>query len=221
MCGFPEFKPNEEGKEGIKNMLELCQYSPRILKIPDVCSQYHLVNCENDANLTELIEIVKNVETAETRAKITGKDATDYMRKIQEIFKFTNSSIANKSLKLFAVVANCTEFYQFIQKKGFINDRAAFSSQVELITAQLQHEDYNEAVLNHLTSAFKYISPFLDTKQNFSQLMNKISRLCREGAGFGRDPQKHFCQLETVNSNITMIQLWFSRAEVRVLYLQI
>ena len=197
-------------------MLDLCQYCPHILKIPDVCSQYHLVNCENDPRLKELIEIVNHVEAKETRAKITGQIATCYMKRIQEILKFTNSSIANRSLKLFTVVANCAEFYHFIKKKGYTKDRTAFSSQVELITAQLQHEDYNETVLNHLTSAFKYISPFLDTEQNFSQLMDKISRVCRQGAGFGRDPQKHFCQLETVNSNITLIQLWFSRAEVRV-----
>ena len=219
LCGFSEFSPSEEGKKGIKHMLEMRQYSPHILKIPDVCSQYQLVNCENDANLKELIQIVNNIEAAETRAEITGKDATQYMTRIQEILNFTNTSVANKSLKLFTVVANCAEFYQFIKKKGFMNDKAAFISQVELITAQLQHEDYNETVLNHLTSAFKYISPFLDNKQNFSELMTKISMLCCESAGFGHDPQKYFCQLETVNSNITTIQLWFSRAEVRVLHL--
>ena len=219
LCGFSEFKPNKEGKEGIKHMLELCQYSPHILRIPSVCSQYKLVNCINDAKLRELLGIVNNVEAADTRAKITGKVATHYMKNIQEILKFTNSSVAKKSLKLFTVVANCADFYHFIKKKGFINDKAAFSSQVELITAQLQHEDYNEIVLNHLTSAFKYISPFLDTEQNFLQLMDKISELCRQSAGFGRDSQKHFCQLETVNANITTIQLWFSRAEVRILYL--
>ena len=215
LCGFPEFKSNGEGKEGIKHMLELIQYSPQISKIPDVCSQYHLDNCIHDPKMIELKEIINSVETAKNRAKITGKIANDYMKRIREILNFSDPSVAKKCLRIFPVVANCAQFYQFIKKKEFINNRDAFSSQVELITAQLQHGDYDETVLNHLTPAFKYISPFLDPKQSLSELMDKISKLCTEGVGFGCDLTKHFCQLETVNSNITMIQLWFSRAEVR------
>jgi len=219
MCGFPEFKEisaaNEEGKEGIKHMLELFQYSQQISVIPDVCSQYHLVQCLNDPKLKQLEEIVKSIKTAEDRAKVTGKIANNHMKRIREILNFTDPSIAKKCLKIFPAVANCAEFYQFIQKKGFANDRNAFSSQVQLITTQLQHEDYNETVLNHLMPAFQYITPFLDKEQSLGDLMNKVVTLCSDKVGFGRDSRKDFCQLETVNSNITMIQLWFSRTEVR------
>ena len=198
-------------------MLQLFQYSPQISKIPDVCSQYHLAKCIDDPKLKELVEIINNIKTAEHRAKITGVVATNYMKKIWEILNFSDLSIAKKCLKIFPVVAKCPEFYQFIKKKRFINDRAAaFNSQIELIKAQLQHQDYNETVLNHLMPAFKYISPFLDTDQSLSELMDKIIKLCSEGATFGNDPKRHFCQLETVNSNITTIQLWFSKAEVRL-----
>ena len=197
-------------------MLQLFQFSPQISKIPDVCSQYQLVKCIDDPNLKELVEIINNIKTAEHRAKITGVVATNYMTKIWKILNFSDLSIAKKCLKIFPVVAKCPEFYQFIKKKGFINDKAAaFSSQVELIKTQLQHQDYNEIVLNHLMPAFKYISPFMDTNQSLSELMDKIIRLCSEGATFGNDPKRHFCQLETVNSNITTIQLWFLKAEVK------
>ena len=219
MCGFPEFQEisvaNEEGKEGIKHMLELFQYSQQISVIPEVCGQYHLEQCLNDPKLIELTEIVKSVKTPEDRAKVTGQIANNHMKKIWQVLNFTDTSIAKKCLKIFPAVANCVEFYQFIQKKGFANDRTAFSSQVELITAQLQHEDYNETVLNHLMPAFQYITPFLDKEQSLGELMNKIIKLFRDGVGFGHDSRKDFCQLETVNSNITMIQLWFSRTEVR------
>ena len=220
MCGFPEFQTisaeNEEGKEGIKHMLELFQYSHQISKIPEVCQQYHLQQCLNDPKLIELKEIVQSVKTPEDRAKITGQIANNHMKKIRDVLNFTDPSTAKKCLKIFPAVANCAEFYQFIHKKGFANDRTAFSSQLELITAQLQHEDYNETVLNHLMPAFQYIAPFLDKEQGLGDLMNKIIKLCNDKVGFGRDPRKDFCQLETVNSNITMIQLWFSRTEVRV-----
>ena len=221
MCGFPEFQDistaNEQGKEGIKHMLELFQYSQQISVIPDVCAQYRLNQCLNDPKLKELKKIVNSVKSAEDRAKVTGKIANNHMKKIWEVLNFTDDpSVAKKCLKIFPAVANCAEFYQFIQKKGFADDRAAFSSQVQLITAQLQHEDYNENVLNHLMPAFQYITPFLDKEQSLGELMNKVIKLFRDGVGFGRDSRKDFCQLETVNSNITMIQLWFSRTEVRI-----
>ena len=220
MCGFPEFQEisvaNEEGKEGIKHMLELFQYSQQIAVIPDVCSQYHLHQCLSDLKLKELVEIVNSVKTPEDRAKVTGQIANNHMKKIWKVLNFEDTSIAKKCLKIFPAVADCVEFYQFIQKKGFANNRTAFSSQVQLITAQLQHEDYNETVLNHLMPAFQYITPFLDKEQNLGELMSKIIKLFRDDVSFGCDSRKAFCQLETVNSNITMIQLWFSRTEVRI-----
>ena len=218
MCAFPEFREvsavNQEGKEGIKHMLELFQYSEQISKIPKVCSQYHLDQCLKDPKLKELEEIVDSVKTAEDRAKVTGKIANNQLKKIWEVLNFDDTSIAKKCLKIFPAVSNCAEFYQFIQKKGFTNDTNAFRSQVELITAQLQHEDYNETILNHLMPAFQYICPFLDKEQSLGVLMNKIIKLYHDGIGFGCDSRKDFCQLETVNSNIFMIQLWFSRTEV-------
>ena len=226
MCAFPEFQEisaaNEEGKEGIKHMLELFQYSKQISVIPEVCSQYQLYQCLQDPKLNELMNIVNSVKTAEDKDKVTGKMANDHMKKIWEVLKFDdtsiakNTSIAKKCLKIFPAVANCAEFYQFIQNKGFANDTNAFRSQVELITAQLQHEDYNETVLNHLMPAFQYICPFLYKEQSLGDLMNKIIKLYHDGIGFGGDSRRDFCQLETVNSNIIMIQLWFSRTEVRI-----
>ena len=219
MCAFPEFQDisaaNEEGKEGIKHMLELFQYSEQISVIPEVCRQYHLDQCSQDPKLNELMNIVNTVKTAEDRDKVTGKTANDHMKKIWEVLKFDDTSIAKKCLKIFPAVANCAEFYQFIQNKRFVSDTNAFRSQVELITAQLQHEDYNETVLNHLMPAFQYICPFLDKEQSLGDLMNKIIKLYHDGIGFGCDSRRDFCQLETVNSNIIMIQLWFSRTEVR------
>ena len=220
MCAFPEFQEiaaaNEEGKEGINHMLELFQYSEQISVIPEVCMQYHLDQCLKDPKLYELVEIVNSVKTAEDRDKVTGKTANKHMKKAWEILKFGDTSIAERCLKIFPAVANCAEFYQFIQNKGFANDTNAFRSQVELITAQLQHEDYNETVLNHLMPAFQYICPFLDKEQSLGDLMNKIIKLYHNGVGFGCDSRRDFCQLATVNSNISIIKLWFFRTEVSI-----
>lgn len=220
MCAFPDFKEisnaNKEGKEGIMHMLDLLQFSQQISVISEVCNQYHLKQCSNDPKLKQLMEIVNSIETAEGRAEVTGNIANSHMKKVWKILNFEDTSIAKKCLKIFPAVADCPAFYQFIQTKGFANNRNAFISQVELIKLQLQHEDYNETVLNHLMPAFQYISPFLDKEQSLGDLMNKIIKLFHDGVGFGCNSTKDFCQLETVNSNIMMIQIWFSRTEVRI-----
>ena len=219
ICGFSEFQNvDEEGKKGIKHMLELFQYSRQISHIHSVCDQYGLHRCLNDPELKELMKIADSVKTAKDRAQVTGQIANSHIKRIQEILKSRDSSMVKHCLNLFQAVANCGEFYKFIKDKGFASDKTAFNSQVELITAQLQHEDYNENVLNHLMPAFQYITPFLNDKKNLSELMDEILKLFNDGDGFRQGTQKDYCQLETVNSNITMIQLWFSRTEVRIYY---
>ena len=223
MSRFPGFEQdmmsseNTEGREGIQHMLELVQFSQQLSVIPEVCEQYHLSQCLKDEKLVELQEITKSVKTVEGKAKITGKDASNYMKQIWQALHCDDTRQATRSLKLFSAVADNAEFYRFIKEKGFKCDprsKSAFESQVDLIKAQLQHEDYSYRVWNHLKPAFQYISPFLDADQNFSELMDKIVKLFNEGSGFGCDSNKDFCQLETINSNISLIQLWFSRAEV-------
>ena len=86
-----------------------------------------------------------------------------------------------------------------------VDGQALFNQQYQLVTTQLQHEEYNELVLNHLFAAFRLITPFVDSEQTFSSLMCQVASL---GV---YDASK---QLETVNRNINLIRLWFSRAEV-------
>ena len=217
MNEFPEFKQTfilTEGKEGIKQMLELFQCSQQLRIIPEVCDQYH---CLRDENLATLEEIAQSVETKEGKAKITGKDARNYMEQIWEALKCHDKHKVKRCLKIFPAVAECAEFYHFIKRKEYTGDKkskSAFESKVEVISAQLQHEDYSDLVLHHLTPAFHYIRPFLSDEQKFTELMGKVFKLFSEGIGFGPDPSKDFFQLNTVKSNITLIQLWFSRAEV-------
>ena len=111
-------------------------------------------------------------------------------------------------LQIFPVVANSAVFYQFIQEKQFAGEKgqALFQQQYQLITAQLQHEEYDDNVLNQLRAGFVFMSPFMDHEQSFKDLMTKITRL---------DTSHGLKQLETVNENITLVRLWFSRAEVR------
>ena len=198
---------SKAGLTGVRNMLELFQYTKHIQTIDSVCEQYKLQGCLGDENLKQLWEIAEELAPEKSRRALTLNNATEAMKRVKALL-FEGQHPKSHCLQLFAAVADSAAFYQFIKDKRFTGDhgKAVFSQQYQLITAQLQHEEYDEHVLNHLFAAFNLMSPFMNTHQNFRSLMGQV---------IGLDTSNGLKQLETVNSNITMIQLWFSRAEVR------
>ena len=195
-----------EGLAGIKSMLELFQYYHHIQTIQSVCEQYNFQKCLVDPQLVKLHQLVDGLNLEENRAKLTPIEASS---RIQEVKKtlFKGSKVSPCCLELFTAVRDSAAFYQFVRDQQFVGEKGqlVFRQQYQLITAQLQHEEYDEKVLNHLYGAFKFIKPFMDTEQSFDQLMLKVTEL---------DITNGLKQLETVNTNITLIQLWFSCAEV-------
>ena len=198
-----------EGLRGIQAMLQLFQYARHIQTIHTVCEQYQLEACLRDPDLRELMELVAMLDEAETENRLTARDAISKMEKVaQLLFLDCLQNESSKFLDLFAAVSESADFHQFVvQEKQFVGKegKELFLQQYQLIITQLQHEEYNEVVLNHLFAAFKMITPFTEKDLEFSALMAKVSEL---NAYDGRR------QLETVNRNINLIRLWFSRAEV-------
>ena len=200
------FKPpvnSCEGLDGVRSMLKLFQYIHHIRTIHSVCDQYQLQGCLEDPELIELHKVEENLSSKENRAKLTPLEASTKMERVRDILCQASPS----SLELFTVVGDSTELYQFVRDKQFVGEKgqAVFQQQYQLITAQLQHEEYDETVLNHLYAAFKIIEPFMDQDQSFHQLISQVTRL---------DVTNGLKQLKTVNTNIILIQLWFSRIEV-------
>ena len=194
-----------EGLKDICSLLELFQYIYiHIPAICSVCEQYNLEGCLNDPSLKAVVRFVEEVERS--RANLTPLEAVVKMQYVKNAL-YLKKPGSYSSLGLFPAVANSAEFVQFLRDKRFDGEKGqdTFVQQYQLITAQLQHEEYNENVLNHLYAAYKLILPFMDSKQNFRSLMTKVTSLVVSGG---------LTQLETVNSNITLIRLWFTRAEV-------
>ena len=187
-------------------MLELPQYASHIQVIHRICEQYQLKGCLDDPQLVELCQLAEYLNLEGNHAKMTPVEASQKTDTIK-VGLCLSSGASPHCLELFTAVGDSTAFYQFVRDKQFVGEKgqAVFQQQYQLITAQLQHEEYNETVLNHLYAAFKFISPFMDTHQNFQQLMSQVTNL---------DVTNEMKQLQTVNTNITLIQLWFSRAEV-------
>lgn len=189
---------------GMKNMLELVQYAYHIDDIRSVCDQYHLEKCSNDPLLVELISITEN---AKDKLDMTPKLATDCMERVRKMLHLSDKT-SSGWLYIFAAARESAAFYQFVIDKQFDGPQgqANFLQQYQLIVAQLQHEEYDEQVLNHLRAAFQAINPFIDVSKTFTELIKEVSTL---------NAVNSLKQLKTVNANIALIQLWFSRAEVK------
>ena len=202
-----EMNPGQYGGPlGARNVLELFQFTYHIQRIHNVCEQYGLTRCLEDKALKKLMQIVAELKPEGSRAKLTQAEALEKMRIIKQ--GLCLEGCKNYScLDLFPAVANSAAFFQFIRDKQFVGARGQvlFREQYQLITAQLQHEEYDENVLNHLRAAYEFIVPFTELDQTFSMLMKRVSKL---------DATHGLKQLETVNENINLISLWFSRAEV-------
>ena len=199
-----DFQVNFEGLFGLKSLLELFQYTKHVHTIHSVCEQYQLNRCLQDPHLQTLKELVDRLDSEDYRAKVTPKFASKQMKLVKESLCVSEVTFSH-CFTIFAAVADSAEFYRFVQEERFYGEKGQtiFHQQYQLITNELQHEDYDESVLNHLPAAFKVITPFLDRNQTFHQLMTQVSSLDTVPI-----------RLETVNMNITLIRRWFSRAEV-------
>lgn len=197
---------HRDGLSGVRNIVELFQYTTYIENIESVCEQYHLSNCLKDPKFKALSDIMHEHVNKEDCDRITPIIASQQMKVVKELLCLKDNT-SSKCLDIFAAMKESAAFFHFIRDKQFYGEKGQilFNQQCELITAQLQHEEYNESVLNHLIAAFKVITPFMDCSKNFTDLMKEVTAL---------NAVNGLKQLETVNANITLIRLWFSRAEV-------
>ena len=209
-----------QGLGDVRNLVDLMKISTHIRVVRHVCQQYQLEGCLNDDNLIKLTAIAEELMTEEAKASLTPSSATDKMETVSKLLDTKGGVVTHdyEYLAIFSKIADSAEFYQFICEKGFTdeNGQARFHQQYQLITAQLQHEEYDEAVLNVLYAAYKLILPFTVKTQSFHSLLVSVKKLLTAASPVGSAKTTHdyLVQIETVNRNINLIQLWFSRAEV-------
>lgn len=189
---------------GMLSMLELVQYKKHVDDIWSVCNQYRLTKCTEDPLLKELTNIV---EVVKKNSDLASMEAKQRMARVKEILCLDKES-SSKWLYIFAAAKESAAFYQFVKDKfDGPQGKESFLQQYQLITAQLQHEEYDEQVLNHLRLAFEVISSFTDSSKSFKSLLKEVAVLNAV------DSLNH---LQTVNANIVLIRLWFSTSEVRI-----
>ena len=200
-----------KGMNGIRPIFQLIPFASYIENIHNVCNKYQITGCLQDEGMNVLLDIHRVLVSEEERNDLNAIRSKEHLEKITSILDLPDRNW--NALSLFAAVKDSADFHQFLKEKKFWGRKGtkSFMQQHTLITAHLQHEEYNQLVLNYLLVAFRYISPFLDTEQNLKQLMKEVYHSCGQAAeGCSTD----FVQLYTVNRNITLVRLWFSRAEV-------
>ena len=190
----------------IHDMLELFQYSHHILNIHRVCKQYQLQGCIVDLKLIALKALAEELRSESCRMKLTPNEASTQLEEVNKALCLSEE-VDKQCLEIFRAVQDSTAFYHFVRDKYLYGEAgvAKFNQQYQLITAHLQHEEYDEQVLNHLYAAFKLIIPFMDPHQTLKCLITNV---------FALDVRNGLKQLETVNVNINLIRLWFTKAEV-------
>ena len=214
---------NTEGLHDVRCMVNLLKVASRIRVVRCVCEQYQLEKCLDDENLQKLLLLSDELMTKEGRDSLTPLLAAKKMDTVRSLIDIKGRAAIDdyEYLNIFAKIADSAEFYRFICEKGFTGEdgQARFNQQYQLITAQLQHEEYDETVLNLLYAAYKLILPFTLKDQSFHSLLQSVKQMLT--AAFPVDTARantdHLMQIETVNRNINLIRLWFSRAEVRIL----
>ena len=232
------------GLKTVQKRLELLQYCTVLSSIHSACQKYDLKKCFEDPtpedsacqkydlkdffkdptledsawqkyDLKDFFKDPTLVELSTIVAEIIGNWSTiahekvvENIKKVKKIFYLKDSESA-KDLNVFKAVIDIDDLLQFLKEKQFCDQQGKdiFFKQFRLITAQLQHEEYNEQVLSHLFAAFQIISPFMDTDINFKELMRELKDL---------DVVNACNYFDTVKTNIALIRLWFSRAEVKL-----
>ena len=183
----------------ITNVDSLCQF----------CIEFDLRQCLEDENVIRLKEITKIMQQLLKESIITISAVVDEIQNLLFIKPSKDSNRAKQFvfLKLFKPLYTDTkELRNFLNENNFRGKgQDRFLQLLTIVTQGLQHEEYNAEVLNKLSAVFFLLSPLNNPDLSFIELLDAISKL---------DTSTCLAQLKTVNSNIDLIRMWFSKAEV-------
>ena len=188
---------------GVTAFMELQRFSEYVSIVDKVCKQFKFNELWSEWRLQNLMEDTKQFKSKDFLKNISLREAVSKSSDIKERFLIGNDGCFQDVFELFEVVHNSGPFIDFAIKKGFtgITGRQQFTKLYRLVAAQLQHEDYNDVLLDHLLGCFDYVEPFLIEPSSFQQLMEQIISLPSIKNGIK--------QLKTVNRNVSTIKLWF------------
>ena len=172
------------------------------------CKSFELEVCVQSEQYCRLQELCKDVNDASIQ-RMTLEEATKTVDSIKEVLESSSQAVRLEHLSVFQVLSvNSSQLKDFFIENNFTAEgegQHRFQQKYELVTQQLQHEEYNAEVLNNLYAMFSVLAPLNNHELTFSEVLEMIARMDRASTE---------AQFNTVRSNIDLIKTWFSRAEV-------
>ena len=194
-----------DGLYGLRCFAELDAINKYIGTITDVLRQFKLRIClESDE-----YNVLQEADTVlADKGNMSLNTARETLQQLKDALHLKSSDSDLTCFRIFESVRRCANFYHFAEKSKFTGPtgKRSFIDQYRIVQAQVQHEDFNQAILHHLYGSYDYIAPFFNTLVTFSQLMTAIMDL--------KHLDKGIEHLETVSRNIVLIEMWFRKVEV-------
>ncbi len=152
---------SHEGLSGMKSMLEVFKYAHHVRVLENTLKLYELYKCLNDFNFKKICDISHKLDNLTSRTELTPRRAAEFLREMKKALNIPKG-LSSDCLNCLDIIGQSQVFIEFVVKKRFVGPQGfrQFRLQYEIITAQLQHTDYDEHVLNQLGGAVKFISPF-------------------------------------------------------------
>ena len=189
-----------------KCMIQLFHYSSFIVSLCEIIKTFDsFAGIRKDESTFSLLSISHSINSKENKS-LTARDSQSYLSKIWSILEVIEEN--QDCLYIFTPILQSKAFFKFLYSQNFFgkNGDERFQEKLGLITAQLQHEEYNETVLNHLLTAYRLMVPFLKP-ESLPKLMSDVQNFYENKAA-----------LDIVIDNLTDIRTWFSKAEVSCSY---
>ena len=199
---------------GIKDILCFQQFTGFLTLLEELCKLYGLSQCLNNVKMKEIFQCLSVLQSSEQMMQLTSKEAAEYISSIRRHLHLPRGSTGGQCIQLFDIVRQSENFVQFLRERKFYGALGArqFEQNVQLITANLQYEEFQENVLNNLRIAYEFVSPFLDPDIEMNDFLEQVHNVCGHDHNVVVAP---FSQLKIANENIELIYLWFTRAEVK------
>ena len=217
MTDFMDFQKyrSTDAVTHFENAIILHQILEDINSLFTFCEEFELQECLKSDEIARLKVIIGYLR-GELWKKQNLKKITTIVTKIQNILG-VESTNENRSenfmfLSLFEPLnTNTKELRRFLNENNFRGKgQIRFEQLLALVTQQLQHEEYNAEILTKLYAVYYLLVPLNKPDLSFHELLETVSQL---------EPSTCLSQLRTVDCNIDLITMWFSRAEVKLKYL--
>lgn len=190
----------------LKNVLIFHQIIGNIDSFCLFCTEFDLKQCLQDSRVIRLKEIVQNKEHLLKKNILTVSEVVD---EIYSIFGIKESTKASQFqfLQLFKHLHMDTkELRIFLTENNFRGKgQNRFQQLHTIVTQGLQHEEYNADILTKLYAVYYTLVPLNNPDLSFKELVDTVSQIKASTC---------LAELRTVNSNIDLIRMWFSKAEV-------